>query len=85
MPSDPAGSAPTPEEESNMRVHADQAMATLRRAVAVGYSNVTGLRADPDLDPLRSRLDFRLLLLDAAFPDDPFAPSTNPSHARPGP
>ena len=58
-------------------------MATLRRAVAAGYRNVLILRADPDLDPLRSRLDFRMLLLDAAFPDDPFAPSTEPSRAQP--
>ena len=39
-PSHPAGRAPTPEEESDTRAHADQAMATLRRAVAAGYRNV---------------------------------------------
>ena len=83
--SDPIGRVPTPEEESEARAHADQAIATLRRAVAVGYRDITSLRADPDLDPLRSRLDFRLLLLDAAFPDDPFSPSTEPSEAWPRP
>ena len=85
MPSDPAGSAPTPEEESNMRAHADQAMATLRRAAAAGHKNVISLRADPDLVPLRSRLDFRMLLFDVAFPDDPFAPFTVTSQAQPRP
>ena len=28
---------------------------------------------DSDLDPLRLRLDFQLLLLDVAFPNNPFA------------
>jgi hypothetical protein len=60
-------------------------MAALRRSVAAGYRNLPSLRADPDLDPLRSRLDFRMLLLDAAFPDDPFAPSTESSQAQPRP
>ena len=68
-----------------MRAHADQAMATLRRSVAAGYRDLLSLRTDPDLDPLRSRQDFRMLLLDAAFPDDPFAPSTESSQARPRP
>jgi len=30
------------------------------------------LRTDPDLDPLRTRAEFRLILLDAAFPSNPF-------------
>jgi hypothetical protein len=29
---------------------------------------------DHDLDPLRSRLDFRVLMMDLAFPEEPFAP-----------
>ena len=45
----------------------------LRRAVAAGYQRVEFLRTDPDLAPLRSREDFQRILLDAAFPDDPFA------------
>ena len=84
-PGDPAGRAPTPEEESDARAHADLAMAALRRSVAAGYRNLLSLRTDPDLDPLRSRHDFRMLLLDAAFPDDPFAPTAEPSQARPRP
>ena len=31
------------------------------------------MKKDPALDPLRSRLDFRLLMLDLEFPADPFA------------
>jgi hypothetical protein len=54
-------------------VHADRAIAALRRAVAAGYRQIKVIRKDPDLAPLRSRDDFQLILLDAAFPDDPFA------------
>jgi serine/threonine-protein kinase len=53
--------------------YADKAIAALRRAVAAGYKRVDSLRNDPDLAPLRSREDFQRILLDAAFPDDPFA------------
>jgi eukaryotic-like serine/threonine-protein kinase len=49
-------------------------MAALRRAVARGYRSPHALRTDPSLDPLRSRPDFELLLLDLEFPDDPFSP-----------
>jgi hypothetical protein len=45
----------------------------LRQAVAGGYRKLTVLRTDLDLDPLRSRPDFQLLMMDLAFPDDPFA------------
>ena len=54
--------------------HLDRAMAALRRAVAAGYRESRFLEADPDLEPLRRRPDFRLLLMDASLPDDPFAP-----------
>jgi hypothetical protein len=48
-------------------------MVALRRAVAAGYRSLDWMRRDPDLDPLRSRPDFRLLLMDLAFPADPLA------------
>ena len=54
--------------------HAEEAMAILRRAVAGGYRDPDHLRVEPGLDPLRSRDDFRLLMMDLAFPDEPFAP-----------
>ncbi len=47
-------------------------MELLRRAVAMGYRNANEIRIESVLDPLRSRDDFRLLMMDAAFPIDPF-------------
>jgi tetratricopeptide (TPR) repeat protein len=55
------------------RAGADRAMATLHRAVAGGYRNLAHTRIDTDLDSLRSRDDFRLMMMDLAFPDSPFA------------
>jgi hypothetical protein len=55
------------------RDEADRAMACLRQAVAGGYRRLAVLQTDTDLDPLRSRLDFQLLLMDLAFPAEPFA------------
>jgi hypothetical protein len=51
----------------------DQAIEQLRTAIRDGYANVHALRNDPALDPLRDRPDFQALLLDLAFPVDPFA------------
>jgi serine/threonine-protein kinase len=48
-------------------------MQWLHRAIARGYRNVALMRKDPVLDPLRSRSDFQLLMMDLEFPDDPFA------------
>jgi serine/threonine-protein kinase len=50
-----------------------QAVEALRRAVAAGLQDLDYMRRDSDLDPLRSLSDFRLLLMDVAMPDDPFA------------
>jgi hypothetical protein len=54
------------------RAEAERAMQWLHRAVA-GYRNVALMQRDHDLDPLRSRPDFQLLMMDLAFPADPFA------------
>jgi serine/threonine-protein kinase len=54
------------------RRDADRAMDTIRRAIGRGWGGAE-LRTDPDFDSLRSRPDFRVLLMDLAFPTDPFA------------
>jgi hypothetical protein len=48
-------------------------MTALRRAIAAGYKNVPDMFRDPDLDALRSRPDFQVLIMDLEFPDDQFA------------
>jgi serine/threonine-protein kinase len=50
----------------------ESAVETLRRAIAAGLEDVAFMRRDTDLDPLRSRPDFQLLLMDLAFPVEPF-------------
>ncbi len=52
---------------------ADRAMATLNRAVAAGFHDTDALRENHDLDRLRERDDFRLLMMDLAFPAMPLA------------
>ena len=66
---DPRSGAPAGEA----RAEADRAMATLRRAVEGGFRHVAHMRTDTDLDLLRGRPDFQALMLDAAFPESPFA------------
>jgi hypothetical protein len=61
------------EEAAEGRAAAERAMQWLHRAVARGWRNVPVMERDHDLDPLRSRLDFQLLMMDLKFPDDPFA------------
>jgi hypothetical protein len=55
------------------QAEAERAMQWLHRAVARGYRNVALMQRDHDLDPLHSRDDFRLLMMDLAFPDEPLA------------
>jgi serine/threonine-protein kinase len=51
---------------------ADEAMSSLRQAAGAGWRNAPWMAADPDLAPIRSRPDYQALLLDMAFPADPF-------------
>jgi serine/threonine-protein kinase len=53
-------------------VEADRAIAALRGAVAAGYRKLRQAQSDPDLEPVRSRSDFQMLVLDIAFPIHPF-------------
>jgi eukaryotic-like serine/threonine-protein kinase len=52
---------------------AEKAMAVLRQAVTLGKRNPYAYRTETALDPLRNRPDFRLLMMDLAFPAEPFA------------
>jgi serine/threonine-protein kinase len=52
--------------------YAARAMETLRRAIAAGYKHLPNIRTDTDLDVLRPREDFKLLMMDLAMPADPF-------------
>jgi eukaryotic-like serine/threonine-protein kinase len=55
------------------QAESDRAMSWVRRAVALGLRNPDAYRTEAALDPLRNRPDFQLLILDLAFPADPFA------------
>jgi tetratricopeptide (TPR) repeat protein len=55
------------------RQEADRAMDDLRRAASGGFRMLALMSTDHDLDPLRSRPDFRMLMMDLTFPDEPFA------------
>ena len=48
-------------------------MALLRKAVGMGYRNADAFRTEDALDPLRDRENFRALVMDLAFPSEPFA------------
>jgi tetratricopeptide (TPR) repeat protein len=64
----------TPAERTEQRIRAHRAVVTLRRAVDAGFRDLGQLQRDPDLDPLRSRADFQTLIMDLAFPPQPFTP-----------
>jgi hypothetical protein len=52
---------------------AEEAMAILRRTIAAGYKDIGLIQAEPGLNPLRERDDFKLIMMDLAMPADPFA------------
>jgi tetratricopeptide (TPR) repeat protein len=58
------------ERAKQVQFYGDQAMAMLRDAVAKGYKDAAHMKKDTDLDPLRSREDFKKLVaeLEAAKP-----------------
>jgi serine/threonine-protein kinase len=59
--------------ESRRQERSDRAIETLRRAIAQGYTFPAIISRDTDLDPVRPRSDFRLLMMDLVMPADPFA------------
>jgi serine/threonine protein kinase/tetratricopeptide (TPR) repeat protein len=52
------------ERSKQVQFYGDQAMAMLRDAVAKGYKDAAHMKKDTDLDPLRSREDFKKLVAD---------------------
>jgi tetratricopeptide (TPR) repeat protein len=68
-----AGVAGAEVSASDGAAQAEEAMAILRREVAGGYRDVALLRVEPGLDALRTRGDFREMMMDLLFPVDPFA------------
>jgi hypothetical protein len=67
-----AGRAGSGVSEAEGEKEAGRSMEWLRRAAAIGYRNVHSYRTADVLDPLRSRDDFKLLMMDLAMPGDPF-------------
>ncbi|HMF35854.1 MAG TPA: hypothetical protein VKF17_04415 [Isosphaeraceae bacterium] len=65
------GSGMTPADVASL---GEKAVETLHWAVAAGLQDAALMRRDADLDPLRSRPDFPMLMMDLAFPDEPLAP-----------
>ncbi len=68
-----AGSSSTG-SQSGRRKYADSAIDTLRQAIVHGLKDVQRLRTDPGFDSLRARDDFQIIVLDLAFPANPFVP-----------
>jgi serine/threonine-protein kinase len=71
VPRDPS------DRQASAERHADLAVRALARAVAAGALRgpeaAEDMLSDSHLDPLRSRPDFQLMMMDLQFPDDPFA------------
>jgi hypothetical protein len=63
---------PLAAERPDASRYADEAFTLLKRAVAAGWKNAAHTATDSDLDPLRAREDLQLLMMDLAFPADPF-------------
>ena len=53
--------------------HTEKAMFGLRQAVALDYRNFDDYLTESALDPLRTRPDFQVLLMDLVFPSNLFA------------
>ncbi|WP_435011758.1 protein kinase domain-containing protein [Tundrisphaera lichenicola] len=65
----------TEAERTRKRAFADRAIKEFRMAIADGFLDLGLFATDTDLDPIRDRADFQLLMLDAmdrAFPAWPF-------------
>ena len=68
-----AGGSRSKVSHTEARSHAQEAMAILRRVGAGGFRDPDLLRVEFGLDPIRSRADSRVLMMDLDFPAEPFA------------
>jgi hypothetical protein len=55
------------------RASYEGALAIIERVMKAQPGFVLWMKRDPDLDPLRARPDFQLVMIDLAFPAGPFA------------
>jgi hypothetical protein len=65
--------APAAGDPKRQQEYEDRAAALLQTAVAKGFRGVARIARDPDLFGLMWRPDIQLLMMDLAFPDEPFA------------
>ena len=70
----PAERRPDPSDAPEAHSPRGHAVGLIRWSVARGFPDYHKLKTDEQLDPLRRRADFRLLMMDQAFPAEPFAP-----------
>lgn len=68
----PVSGASTADSEAEVRL----ATALLSKAAGTGYRQPDTYRTETALDPIRDRPEFRVLLLDLAFPARPFVPTS---------
>jgi hypothetical protein len=66
-------SAAAARELSVRHRYAARAVEVLEQAAREGYRDLANMKKDTDLDPIRNRPDFQVLILDLAFPADPLA------------
>ena len=62
-----------PEKAEQVQRLQGKAVDAIKKAIGMGFRDRAVLDHEHDIDPLRSRPDFQLLLMDLAFPKDPFA------------
>jgi serine/threonine-protein kinase len=67
------GADPPPADAAEIQRFQDEAMRRLHQAVVAGFADPGYISSDADLAPLHSRPDFQTLMMDLAFPADPFA------------
>ncbi len=70
------GKLPTKQDVRQQKARRERneyrAIMMLREAVAAGFKDAARIRNEPAFAPLRTRPDFRTILLDLEFPADPF-------------